>query len=103
VIAGPHRWVRHPYFAAVVVLVAGWWLVLDYTFLLFAAGLLVVWFNFVVIPFEERELRALFGSPYETYARCTPRMSPALRRRSGDHALRATPGDKAAWWRTGCT
>jgi len=84
VIAGPHRWVRHPLYAAVVVLVAGWWLVLDYTFLLFSAGLLALWFDLVVAPFEERELRALFGPEFEAYSRRTPRLIPSLRRRRSE-------------------
>ena len=79
VIVGPHRCVRHPLYAAIIVLVAGWWLVLDYTFLLFAAGLLALWFNFVVAPFEERELHALFGPEYRAYAGRTPRLLPSLR------------------------
>lgn len=86
VVAGPHRWVRHPLYAAIVIMVAGWWLVLDVTFLLFSAGLLALWFNFVVTPFEERELRALFGARYEAYARHTPRLIPSLRRRGADRA-----------------
>ncbi|MDP2422751.1 MAG: isoprenylcysteine carboxylmethyltransferase family protein [Bacteroidales bacterium] len=81
VITGPHRFVRHPLYSAVIILVAGWWLVLDYTFLLFCVGFLTVWFNLVVAPFEERELRALFGAQYEAYARATPRFLPSIRRR----------------------
>ena len=81
VITGPHRFVRHPLYSAAIILVAGWWLVFDYTFLLFCAGFLTAWFNFVVAPFEERELRALFGAQYEAYARATPRFLPSIRRR----------------------
>lgn len=76
VISGPQRLVRHPLYSVVLLLVLGWWLVLDYTFLLFAAALLFLWFRFVVIPLEERELRALFGTDYEDYARRTPRVLP---------------------------
>jgi steroid 5-alpha reductase family enzyme len=83
VITGPHRCVRHPMYFAVILLVAGWWLVLDYTFLLFLPVCLFLWFNFVVIPFEERELRALFGEEYEAYTRRTPRLFPFLLRGRG--------------------
>jgi len=34
VLQGPQRHVRHPMYFAVVVLLIGWWLVLDYTFIL---------------------------------------------------------------------
>ena len=37
VLEGPQRYVRHPMYFAVVVLWLGWWLLLDYTFLLFMA------------------------------------------------------------------
>ena len=66
---------------AVVVLLLGWWLVLDYTFLLFMAFLFFLWFNLVVIRFEEKELRALYREEYETYAKSVPRFFPSLKRR----------------------
>jgi protein-S-isoprenylcysteine O-methyltransferase Ste14 len=68
---------------AVVVMVLGWWLVLDYTFLLLLAGLLTLWFNLVVIRFEERELRAIFAQQYEAYAKSVPKFIPSLRRYNG--------------------
>ena len=82
VVRGPHRYVRHPLYSAVMLLVIGWWLLLDRSFLLFGGLFLLLWFNFVVAPFEERELKALFGADYESYARETPRFVPFLRRRS---------------------
>ena len=78
VVKGPHRHVRHPLYFAVVALLLGWWLVLDYTFLLFMALLLLLWFNFVVIRFEEQELRVLFGEQYEAYAKAVPRIIPSF-------------------------
>jgi protein-S-isoprenylcysteine O-methyltransferase Ste14 len=81
VVKGPHRHVRHPLYFAVVVLLLGWWLVLDYTFLLFMALLFLFLFNFVVIRFEEQELRALFGEQYEAYAKAVPRIIPSFKRR----------------------
>jgi protein-S-isoprenylcysteine O-methyltransferase Ste14 len=80
VIAGPYRFVRHPLYTAVILLLAGWWLVLDVTFLAFSAAFMALWFSLVVAPVEERELRALFGEQYETYARTTPRFLPSIRR-----------------------
>ena len=62
-----------------MVLLLGWWLVLDYTFLLFTALLFFLWFNIVVIRFEEKELKALYREEYETYAKSVPRFFPSLK------------------------
>lgn len=80
VINGPYRYVRHPLYLSVVMLVLGWWLLLDYSFLVFSATLLSLWFNFVVIPFEEEELRAIFGGQYEKYSKEVPKMIPFTKR-----------------------
>ena len=79
VLQGPQRHVRHPLYFAVVVLFLGWWLVLDYTFLLFMAFLFFLWFNVVVIRFEEKELKALYREEYETYTKSVPRFFPSLK------------------------
>jgi protein-S-isoprenylcysteine O-methyltransferase Ste14 len=81
VLTGPQRYVRNPMYFAVVVLWLGWWLLLDYTFLLFMAIFFVLWFNLVVTRFEEQELRALYGEEYEAYVRAVPKFLPSLRRR----------------------
>jgi len=80
VVTGPYRYVRHPLYFSVVVLVLGWGLLLDLSFLLFSTILLLLWFNFVVAPFEEKELRAFFGEQYERYAEEVPRMVPFTKR-----------------------
>jgi len=81
VVTGPQRFVRNPMYFAVVVIFIGWWLVLDWTFILFMAGFFTLWFNLVVIPFEERELRALYGETFAAYVRAVPRFIPSLRPR----------------------
>lgn len=81
VVKGPYRYVRHPLYFDVVLLGLGWWLLLDYSFLLVSAILLFLWFNFVVAPFEEKELRAIFGEEYERYSKMVPRIVPFTRRR----------------------
>jgi protein-S-isoprenylcysteine O-methyltransferase Ste14 len=81
VLQGPQRHVRHPLYFAVEVILFGWWLILDYTFLLFMAFLFFIWFNLVVIRFEEKELKALYGKEYESYAESVPRFFPSLKRR----------------------
>lgn len=84
VVKGPYRYVRHPLYSGVVLLVLGWWLLLDYTFLLVSTILLLLWFNFVVAPFEEKELEAIFGEDYERYAKEVPKILPFTVRRRKD-------------------
>jgi len=80
VITGPYKYVRHPLYFGVTILVLGWWLLLDYTFLLVSAIFLLLWFNFVLTPFEEKELKAIFGEEYEHYAKEVSRMIPFTKR-----------------------
>jgi protein-S-isoprenylcysteine O-methyltransferase Ste14 len=81
VVKGPYTYVRHPLYFDVVLLLLGWWLLLDYSFLLLSALLLFLWLNFVVAPFEEKELRAIFGEDYERYSKRVPKIVPFTRRR----------------------
>jgi protein-S-isoprenylcysteine O-methyltransferase Ste14 len=81
ILQGPQRHVRHPMYLADVVLFLGWWLTLDYTFLLFLALFFFLWFNLVVIRFEERELKAIYGKKYRAYTRAVPRFFPSLKSR----------------------
>ncbi len=80
VVKGPYRYVRHPLYAGVLLLASGLWLWLDNTPLLFTTLLFLMWFNFVVTPFEEKELNAIFGSDYEQYKRRVSKMIPMPRR-----------------------
>ena len=80
VVRGPYRHVRHPLYSGVLLLLIGWWLLLDYSFLLLSTILLLLWFNYVVAPFEEKELRAIFGEEYEKYAKEVPRIIPFVKR-----------------------
>jgi protein-S-isoprenylcysteine O-methyltransferase Ste14 len=80
VVKGPYRYVRHPLYSGVVLLVVGWWLLLDYSFLL-VSTILLLWFNFAVAPFEEKELKAIFGEDYERYAKEVPKIIPLPKRR----------------------
>ena len=69
VILGPYKYVRHPQYFGMVMLLLGLGLLLSFTFLFFGSLFLFLWFRFVLIPFEEKELLALFGDQYETYMR----------------------------------
>lgn len=82
VVQGPYRLVRHPIYLAVLILLAGWGLLLDLSFILAAAVVALLWFDFVVMPYEEKELLALFGSDYEEYMRRVRRIVPIPRRPS---------------------
>jgi len=76
VVKGPYQYVRHPLYSGVLLLLLGWWLLLDFSFILVSTLLLLLWFSFVVAPFEEKELRAMFGEDYERYARRVSRIIP---------------------------
>jgi len=81
-VAGPYRHVRHPLYSGVVLLTFGIALAVDRTAALLGAFLLFLWFALVLAPFEERELRLLFGEAYAEYMRRTPRLIPGPWRRS---------------------
>lgn len=76
VIVGPYKHVRHPLYFSVIVLLLGCYLLLDLTFPLFSTMLLLLYFNYVVAPFEEAELKAIFGEQYEKYTEEVPRLIP---------------------------
>ena len=82
IIEGPYKHVRHPLYFGVVVFVLGWWLLLGYSFLFISAVLLLLWFNFVVAAFEEKELRAIFGEEYAQYSRDVPKLIPFIKGRT---------------------
>jgi protein-S-isoprenylcysteine O-methyltransferase Ste14 len=79
-ILGPHKYVRHPLYFCVFLLLLGCWFLLDYTFLCFGAIFLFLWFRFVIIPFEERELVAIFGDQYKEYMKEVPSIIPFTKR-----------------------
>jgi len=82
IIQGPHQQVRHPLYFGVIMIVFGLWLLLDYSFLLITAILQLIWFSFIVAPFEEKELQAIFGEQYQKYSEKVPRIIPFIKRPS---------------------
>ncbi len=76
VVVGPYRIVRHPMYSGIGTIALGVGVVTDHTWALLGAVLLGLWFAFGIGPFEERELKALFGRDYEEYMRVTPRIVP---------------------------
>ena len=82
VVAGPYRFVRHPMYTGVGGMALGIGVAVARTPALLGAALLCAWFAAVVAPYEEKELRALFGEAYDAYRRTTPRFLPIRRPRS---------------------
>lgn len=80
VVSGIYGFVRHPLYAGVGAIALGMAFLVARTAAFLGAALLISWFVLVVVPFEERELRALFGEAYAAYARRTPRYLPRPRR-----------------------
>ena len=76
VVVGPYKYMRHPLYFNVMLLIVGWWLVLDYTFIAIGGAFLFLWFYFFLEDLEERELRLLYGEAYEKYASEVPKMVP---------------------------
>ncbi len=74
--AGPYRYVRNPLYFSVVVIILGFGIMLSSVILLLWDVALVSWFWFFLIPFEEKELGALFGGAYAEYRRQVPKLFP---------------------------
>ena len=74
---GPYRYVRHPRYAAAIIgkvamalvfgSLFGWLLMIAWEFLLLKK-----------IEVEEKHLRKMFGSPYESYAQTTAKVIPGI-------------------------
>jgi protein-S-isoprenylcysteine O-methyltransferase Ste14 len=74
---GPYRYVRHPRYAAAIIGKVAMALVFGSLFgwlLMIAWGLLLL----KKIEVEEKHLRKMFGSPYESYAQTTAKVIPGI-------------------------
>lgn len=74
--SGPYRYVRNPIYLSVLLVMLGLALAIPLTGLFLAGAILLAWWNFVVIPPEERELAARFGDEYARYRAQTMRFMP---------------------------
>jgi len=81
VVEGLQKYTRNPLYFGILVSVFGWGVVTASTCILVWSAALALWFGVILIPFEERELRALFGKQYEEYAVAVPMIVPFVRRR----------------------
>jgi protein-S-isoprenylcysteine O-methyltransferase Ste14 len=80
VTTGPYRWLRHPIYAAFIVIMLIV-LLLSSNWVLSLSGLaLVVSIAAVRIPVEERELHERFGSSWDRYRTRTGRLLPRMSR-----------------------
>ena len=72
---GIYARIRHPRYVEFVLGGAGWALIINYleVYLLHAALVVAI---FLIVPLEERELRARFGAAYDAYAQRVPRFVP---------------------------
>lgn len=80
VVAGPYRLVRHPFYSGVDAVTLGVAVLVDHPWIYFGALVFWLWTAVAVAPFEERELLALFGAPYQEYMRTHRRFLPIPRR-----------------------
>lgn len=79
VTTGPYRYVRHPFYVAVVLGLVGTSLAMANWFYMLAGG--IVWFAFLLprTRIEERNLIARFGDDYRNYMNRVGRFWPRLR------------------------
>jgi protein-S-isoprenylcysteine O-methyltransferase Ste14 len=78
---GPYRWVRHPFYGAVYLLLLGSGIIAANWFIL-ASGTLVFLLMALRTAVEERNLLARFGENYRAYRDATGRFLPRLSRNS---------------------
>ena len=81
VVVGPQKYTRNPLYLGVILATFGWALVGEDTSVLVGAVLLLLLFRLVLIPFEETELRTLFGEQYRKYSDEVPMLIPFTRRK----------------------
>jgi protein-S-isoprenylcysteine O-methyltransferase Ste14 len=79
VMRGPYRWVRHPFYDTIALLLLGISLVAANWFMLLS-GAIVFTLLAVRSPREEDRLVARFGDEYRSYMRRTNRFVPTVRR-----------------------
>lgn len=76
IVQGPQKYVRHPLYLSAASAFLGWALITNSTSTLVGVVFIVLWLVFVQIPFEEKELRALFGDQYVRYSKDVPMLIP---------------------------
>jgi protein-S-isoprenylcysteine O-methyltransferase Ste14 len=80
--SGPYRWVRHPFYVSLFLLV-GATAILAANWFIAASGLLVFVLLAIRTPTEERKLFERFGDEYRSYSERTGRFVPRVWRPAG--------------------
>jgi protein-S-isoprenylcysteine O-methyltransferase Ste14 len=81
VVKGPQKYVRNPLYLAATSIFLGWAFLTGGTSSFVGVGFVLLWFRFVQIPFEEKELLAIFGDQYSRYSKEVPMLIPFPMRR----------------------
>jgi len=81
VTTGPYRWVRHPFYSSLILVVFGVSLVTANAFIMLICGILWFVFLFPRTRIEERNLVQRFGDDYRAYMRRVGRFVPRLPQR----------------------
>lgn len=84
---GPYRYVRNPMYFTVLAFLFGLGLFDSSTITLLWGLVQTCWFGLIEIPFEEKELRALFGESYANYKRQVPMLLPYGKKYKPDNAI----------------
>lgn len=84
ILSGPQKYVRHPLYLGALATFLGWALITGSTSYVVGVAFVLLWFRFVQIPFEERELRAIFGDQYARYSDEVPMLIPFTKRKRKD-------------------
>jgi protein-S-isoprenylcysteine O-methyltransferase Ste14 len=79
IVDGPYLYVRNPTYFAAFVMTLGVAFLTRRSFVLLGGLGLLLWFNLVVMPYEEREMSALFGQDYVIYVRMVPAFIPSAK------------------------
>jgi protein-S-isoprenylcysteine O-methyltransferase Ste14 len=78
-VVGAYRYTRNPLYLGVVLLAVGAGVLGSSPLLLVWGVALLGWYWFLLIPYEERELSALFGEAYAGYRAHVPKLFPYRR------------------------
>lgn len=83
VVRGPHRYVRNPMYAGVVVTLLGWAVWFQTSTLVLYAAIAWLGFHAFVMWYEEPTLRRRFGAEYAAYCHAVGRWIPGRRYERG--------------------
>lgn len=77
-IAGIHRYMRHPLYTGTFLAIWGLWILFPYLSLLIA-DIIITLYTLLAIKWEEEKLVVEFGDQYRTYQKAVPKLIPRFR------------------------